>query len=331
MFGGPVDWHPARWTWTVSDLESTSLVSVYDNYNVASTANYFASVLENVISRGRSGRTIVPAGLGWSLPDNIQLDWARRLAEGSNHIITQMDQVNVLLNIGNMSAVVGAVEWDGGIEMEREWRQRMQSVDWRGEETIRSLLENIYYPINLHVYAIIPSYLKSARQMDLDHYVDKIINEASCIYDNAALSEHTFYKTLTAEVPKEKLMNFLNELAIWIKFFLKSDNLDTGIQMFYENVVEELKKLDFNSFTLNEYKFLLEVRTLLLQLDLKAEAKDLDELYKIIQEGYLKIMYGRWPEVETFLDNLLRRTFASRSFWVKLGKTRSTRPIDAKL
>ena len=314
-----MDWHPARWTWTVSDLESTSLVSVYDNYNVASTANYFASVLENVISRGRSGRTIVPAGLGWSLPDNIQLDWARRLAEGSNYIITQMDQVNVFLNIGNMSAVVGAVEWDGGFEMEREWRQRMQSVDWRGEETIRSLLENIYYPINLHVYAIIPSYLKSARQMDLDPYIDKIISEASCIYDNAALSEHTFFKIFTSQVQKEKLMNFMNEFAGSIKSILMSDGLDKGIQTFYENVVEESRKLDFNSFTMNEYKFLLEVRTLLLQLDLKAEAKDLDELYKIIQEGYLKIMYGRWPEVETFLDNLLRHTFASRSFWVKLG------------
>ena len=155
--------------------------------------------------------------------------------------------------------------------------------------------------------------------MDLDPYIDKILSEASCIYDNAALSEHTFYQTLTAEVPKEKLMNFLNELAIWIKFFLKSDNLDKGIQMFYENVVEELKKLDFNSFTLNEYKFLLEVRTLLLQLDLKAEAIELDELYKTIQQGYLNIRVGAWPEVETFIDNLLRRTFASRNFWVKLG------------
>ena len=125
--------------------------------------------------------------------------------------------------------------------------------------------------------------------MDLDHYIDKILSEASCIYDNAALSDHTFFKTLTAQVPKEKLMNFLNELAGWIKMFQKSDNLDKGIQMFYENVVEEFKKLDFNSFTLNEYKFLLEVRTFLLQLDLKAEAIELDELYKTIQQGYLNI------------------------------------------
>ena len=279
-----MDWHPARWTWDLSDLESTSLVSVYDNYNVASTANYFASVLEDVISRGRSGRTIVPAGLGLSLPDNVQLDWARRLAEGSSHIITQMDQVNVLLNIGNMSAVVGVVEWNGGIGMEREWRQRMQSVDWRGEETLRSLLENIYYPINLHVYAMIPSYLKRARQMDLDHYIDKVVSEASCIYDNAALSDHTLYKTITAQLPKEKLMNFLIELGGSLKRILKSDELDDGIKMFYENVVEEFKKLDFNSFTLNEYKFLLEIRTLLLQLDLKAEAAELDVLYKMIQE-----------------------------------------------
>ena len=114
-------------------------------------------------------------------------------------------------------------------------------------------------------------------------------------------------------------MNFLNKLAVWIKIFQKSDNLDKGIEMFYENVVEEFKKLDFNSFTLNEYKFLLEVRTFLMQLDLKAEAIELDELYKTIQQGYLNIIYGRWPTVETFIDNLLRRTFASRNFWVKLG------------
>ena len=151
--------------------------------------------------------------------------------------------------------------------------------------------------------------------MDLDHYIDKIISEASCIYDNAALSDHTLYKTITAQLPKEKLMNFLIELGGSLKRILKSDELDDGIKLFYENVVEEFKKLDFNSFTLNEYKFLLEIRTLLLQLDLKAEAVELDVLYKMIQEGRLQIA----EDALTFIDNLFRRTFASRSFWIKLG------------
>ena len=251
----------------------------------------------------------MPPRAGWLDTDGVnwqeaEMEWIKMIGVGSIYSIAIMDQQNIFLNSGNISIAR---------------RFLADNRHWEWLEALKSFFEQEQM-IHDIVYTKLPQFLQMIRHMDLDPMFAMAIQEASCSYDKAARSKNTFLKTLTAaQVPKEKFMKYITELAESIKTLLKSDQLDKGVQMFYEHCVEEFNKLDFNSFTLTTYKFLLEVRTLLLKMDIKAQYMKLDELTRIVEEGLTKIMYGRWPEMETFLDNLLRLTFASENFWIEFG------------
>ena len=79
--------------------------------------------------------------------------------------------------------------------------------------------------------------------------------------------------------------------------------------------------MDINELTTNFYGSFLAFRKIALKVDIDALAININKIGDMIfKAGWKFLVALDWPEMERFVDNLIRQTFGSEDFWLKIGK-----------
>ena len=152
-------------------------------------------------------------------------------------------------------------------------------------------------------------------------------NLASCLYE--AFKENqdssTLSQAITDLVSEEDLEKFnhyfkryAGELGRALKKGLESEDTIEMVQLLYKLTKSEIKSIDYNSLQSTLYYFVLQLKTVLMKPDFTELWTTLNQTDYFIQESVWKLNTGRWPEMESFADNWLRRTLGSIVFWDRL-------------
>ena len=165
----------------------------------------------------------------------------------------------------------------------------------------------------------IPTFVTMLRKKDVEQLIGQYELEAKCFYDKAAQSKSTVFKKFTEMVSKDQYSEYVKELFGAVQQMFKSDKLEKNIILVYEKIVDESKQIDVNACTGKLYFFLLNFRGFLLNIDIQQVITHINQIYREFDEGMWKTSHGEWPEMAKCLDNIIRLSFGSREFWVKLG------------
>ena len=76
-----------------------------------------------------------------------------------------------------------------------------------------------------------------------------------------------------------------------------------------------------NHLTMTVYNIFLKVRKFLISMDLVGMVESLENIHRHVDHGIWKTMDGQWPEMELFIQNLLRNSVGKEKLWKKLGKS----------
>ena len=296
------------------DLRSWDIVGAFDKNMIEIQANILADSLaqdiaekKKMVDQGRrmSCRTRGNCQPLIEAPDQVQEYWAREIALISAQAVHVMDQVNIFLNGGNITAasIVRYVEDEEEIDM-------LQTL---------MMITEFVQQMEMYVYRFIPDQLHMIKSQDIEPFFAMYENQAICFYDGAAKSNSTFIKTFTGMVSKEKYSKYIKELSGALQQLIKSDQLEKALPMVYERIVDGFKQFDVNAGTIRLYRFLLEFRGYLLGIDLQEILRHINQIYREADEGIWKLSHGEWPEMEKCMDNMIRLTFGSKQFYEKLG------------
>ena len=290
-------------------MKSWDLGQEFDKKQIEVTAQFLAdSLAEDIeerrrfVSRGSCRvrgdcRPLIEA------PPRVQEMWAREIALTSGQAVFVMDQINVFLNGGNVTS------------------SRLYGLGSSDREMMDVLvsLSEFFRKVDRYVYTMIPHFLTMLRNEDVEQLIGQYELEAICFYDKAAQSKSTFFKKFTEMVSKDQYSEYVKELFGAVQQMFKSDKLEKNIILVYEKIVDELKQIDVNACTGKLYFFLLNFRGFLLNIDIQQVITHINQIYREFDEGMWKTSHGEWPEMAKCLDNIIRLSFGSREFWVKLG------------
>ena len=165
----------------------------------------------------------------------------------------------------------------------------------------------------------IPTFVAMLRKKSVEQLIGQYELEAKCFYDKAAQSKLTVFKKFTEMVSKDQYSEYVKELFGAIQQMIKSDKLEKNIILVYETILDELKQSDVNACTEKLYFFFLNFRGFLLNIDIRQVIVNINQIYREFDVGMWKTSHGEWPEMAKCLDNIIRLSFGSREFWVKLG------------
>ena len=150
---------------------------------------------------------------------------------------------------------------------------------------------------------------------------------ASCLYetfkenqDSSSLGQ--VITDLVADEDFEKFNRhferYVGDIARALKKVLESELTLQMVQLIYELTKSEIKSIDYNSLQPTLYYLVLQLKTVLMKPDFTELWTTLNQTDYFIQESVWKFNTGRWPEMEKFVDNFLRRTLGSIVFWDRL-------------
>merc|ERR1711953_93131 len=150
---------------------------------------------------------------------------------------------------------------------------------------------------------------------------------ASCLYeafkenqDSSRLSQ-----AVTDLVSEDELEMFnryfkryVGDISKSLKKVLESEYTLEMVQLAYELTKSEIRAINYNHLQPTLNYFVLQLKTVLMKPDIKELWTTLNQTDHFVQESFWKFNTGRWPEMATFVDNLLRRTVGSIVFWDRL-------------
>merc|ERR1711953_525688 len=150
---------------------------------------------------------------------------------------------------------------------------------------------------------------------------------ASCLYeafkenqDSSRLSQAV--TDLVSEDDFEKFNHYfkyyVGSIAKSLRKVLESEDTIEMVQLTYELAKSEIKSINYNKLQPTLYYFVLQLKTVLMKPDIKELWTTLNQTDHFVQESFWKFNTGRWPEMATFVDNLLRRIVGSIVFWDRL-------------
>ena len=150
---------------------------------------------------------------------------------------------------------------------------------------------------------------------------------ASCLYeafketqDSSSLSQAV--TDLVSDEDFEEFNGYFKKhvgyIAMALKNVLESEDTIEMVQLIYELAKSEIKSIDYNDLQSALYYLVLQLKTVLMKPDFKELWSTLNETEYFIQESVWKFTVGRWPEMERFVENFLRRTAGSIVFWDRL-------------
>ena len=114
------------------------------------------------------------------------------------------------------------------------------------------------------------------------------------------------------------VQRFYNAIINAVKNFDKSTQFVQREYDFFWNSL--FTDLDINKLTTNFYGSFLEFRKIALNVDIDGLALKINEIINMFGLAAWKTYKGEWPEMEQFVDNLLRKTLGSEDFWMEIGK-----------
>ena len=90
------------------------------------------------------------------------------------------------------------------------------------------------------------------------------------------------------------------------------------IQLIYELAKAEIKAANYDPILESLEYFSSQLQTVLLTVDLGEVWTALNTSQHFWEEKTWQLTSGRWPEMETFLQNFLRKTVGQQLFWHRL-------------
>jgi len=225
--------------------------------------------------------------------------WNQEIARGSAPVLLTFDQLNIFLNGGNLT--VNHIEFG---YRDRELQPLRTLSEWE-----QNLDDN--------VYKTLPWLLQYQRGQILS-YLGLISSQATCLYDALEGRNSSMTRIFTKNVAREKFVLFVSEFLESLERLVRSEKTVEMIQMFYTTLKSEIKSYDHNALTAEMYLTFLQTRRVLLNIDMKTLFDQLNEIVFTIAHSVWKLKTGQWPEMEKFVDNFFRKTYASREFWARL-------------
>jgi len=149
----------------------------------------------------------------------------------------------------------------------------------------------------------------------------EVFIEANCLYDAIPSGSSTVEQTLSELVPKEMYLDYVKRIIIAVENAVKnSDKTTQFIQREIDFVWNSLfLDMDINELTTNFYGSFLAFRKIALKVDIDALAININKIGDMIfKAGWKFLVALDWPEMERFVDNLIRKTFGSEDFWLKI-------------
>ena len=132
---------------------------------------------------------------------------------------------------------------------------------------------------------------------------------------------------IVATVPQEKFqawndkfVRLVGELSDSVEAVVMSEKTIEMVQEIYQ-LLRNFDSTDINERSRGYYYLLMQLRTVLLNVDMESLFAQLNEAQFLLEESVWKLSTGQWPEMQAFLVNFLRNTAGSEQFWRRLGKT----------
>jgi len=150
---------------------------------------------------------------------------------------------------------------------------------------------------------------------------------ASCLYE--AFKENqdssTISQVVTDLVSEDEFEwfnhyfeRYVGDIARALEKALQSEETLKMVEVIYELTKTEIRSIDYNRLQPALYNFVLQLKTVLMKPDFEQLFFTLNRTEYFIQESAWKFNTGRWPEMESFVVNFLRRTIGSIVFWDRL-------------
>jgi len=290
-----------------SDLRNFSFVERFHKENVSYYANKLADELADDIQeeKDRQEKRKEDYPNEEVFKSGNQGAWIYNIMEFSVGILGPMDQINAFFNGGNISFSKLDYRYTympGPAQIIVDLSTFKRNLD----EFVQNL--QMFYPLSQRVLDFNGSYQK------------EVLAEAECFYDNISSNNSTVEQTFSELVPKEMYMDyverFYNAIINAVKNFDKSTQFVQREYDFFWNSL--FTDLDINKLTTNFYGSFLEFRKIALNVDIDALALKINEIINMFGLAAWKTYKGEWPEMERFVDNLLRKTLGSEDFWLEI-------------
>merc|ERR1719450_13578 len=232
-------------------------------------------------------------------PLDVQSSWNEQIARYSPYVVVPLDQINIFLNGGNLTVS----EFAGETKM---------------DETIELLMILSKFELTIdHGVSQITEIIEKERNTII-RYMQMIKSQIPCMYDALVERDSSMSKMLTENIGREKFVQFVTEMTDIISDLMTSEQTVPMIQMTYSTIKSKIKSYDYNPLFSRLYFTFLQIRQILLKVDILAELENLNDIHYTLAHGLWKLKTGQFPELENFLDNFFRNTYGSRDFWVRL-------------
>ena len=134
---------------------------------------------------------------------------------------------------------------------------------------------------------------------------DQISTSLGCFYDYMEQANSTFYGAVVRAVSKDVYKDRVDRLVASLQLLLSSPDLVPGTVAVGQAVLDNLRSINYDKMWVRLYRLFLEVRTRLVQVDVTGMFEELNKLDRSVQEGWWRLLTGRWPSMEKFLGNML--------------------------
>jgi len=300
-----------------SDMRNFSFVERFHSENVSYYANSLADEIAEDIREKKERtwkyeRPYSPYSPEEILGSGHQATWISYIMEFSVGILVPMDQINAFFNGGNITNLSNV-----------PYHIRYSSTEHLdvllGLSNFKKEMDESFKFLQIYFM-----FLQRGLN-DLDQKIkikNAVLAEAECVYDMISESNSTLHETFSQVVSKEQFLDYVNRFYIAItNAIIDADKTTQFLQREYDFVWNSLfLDLDINKLTTNFYGSFLEFRKIALNVDMDALARNITSLVNMFLGAVRKMELGKFPEMERFVDNLLRKTLGSEDFWLKIDE-----------
>jgi len=301
-----------------NDPSNFSFTELFHRFQISSLANHFADQMANDIREAKAPNEVVLGGIEspkeykYEQIFSKETNWKAELEKNRFLYISQysavfvslMDQLNIFLSGVSLPPPtvieLSSLPYGNGMDL------TLGLLDFKND--VNSLLGFQGFSPGLEMmYDIAVQKIGS---------VEVILREAKCIYNMAEGRKLDIERFM----PKEEFLWRLEAILRMEEFHGKQEVVDNvlKVKVALDNYI--WKEMRPNHLTMTVYNIFLKVRKFLISMDLDGMVESLENIHRHVDHGIWKTMDGQWPEMELFIQNLLRNSVGKEKLWKKLDE-----------
>jgi len=239
----------------------------------------------------------------------IHDDWDHIILNVSREVIPYLDQVNYFMK--KMQRDVNKPTKKTLQDLSREIPCQLLTLDPATDKRYGQTLDSL-----------VPEYTKKIQNDFIYNKTSKrLLTNLTKFWQQATASKSTLMKSLMEGFTEESYLVLANGLVDALQKVAGSPKLGPELLKVLDAVAENIRTIDFNNLTMVHYEAFMELRTTLMNMNVDVEklVEAFDNIATVAQERYWEFKTGGWPEMERFVEKLLK-SMETDEFWSRVQK-----------